>query len=71
MNTTWNKAKTRIKQTWEEQPLVVVMVATAAAGAAAQVIKASTEASNSRTWAKEVDRRDRKNMQEQNGCNCR
>lgn len=52
-----NKAFDKIKQTWDENPLAVIFVATLAATAAAKLLDASTARSNARTWAKEVDRR--------------
>ena len=54
-----DKAKTKIKQAWEENPLLVIGVGAAAATAAAKVLDSVTSAKNSRSWAKEVDRRDR------------
>jgi hypothetical protein len=51
------KAWTKIKQAWEDNPLGVIIVATAAAAAAAKLLDASTSRANARTWAKEVDRR--------------
>lgn len=53
------KLKTRLAQAWDENPLAVITVAALAATAAAKVANAMTEANNSRTWKKEVDRRDR------------
>jgi hypothetical protein len=51
------KAKDKIKQAWEENPLAVVAVGAVAATAAAKVLQAVTEAQKARTWEKEVDRR--------------
>lgn len=51
------KAIDKIKKAWEENPLGVIIVATAAAAAASKLIDASTSRANARTWAKEVDRR--------------
>jgi hypothetical protein len=51
------KAWTKIKQAWEDNPLGVIIVATAAAAAASKLLDASTSRANARTWAKEVDRR--------------
>jgi len=52
-----NKAKDRLIQAWNENPLAVIAIASLAATAASKLINASTERANSRTWAKEVDRR--------------
>lgn len=52
-----NKAMDRIKQAFEENPLAVIAVRALAANAAAKLITATTNARNSQTWAKEVDRR--------------
>jgi hypothetical protein len=54
-----DKVKHKIQQALEENPLTVVAVASGAALAVAKLITAVTEAKNSRTWKKEVDRRDR------------
>jgi hypothetical protein len=52
-----NKAWTKIKKTWEENPIQVIIVASLAATAAAKLIEANTSRSNSKAWQKEVDRR--------------
>jgi hypothetical protein len=54
-----DKAKTRIREAWEENPLLVIGVGAAAVTAAAKALDSMTAAKNSRTWQKEVDRRDR------------
>jgi hypothetical protein len=54
-----DKAKAKIRQAWEENPLLVIGVAAGAATAAAKVLDSVTSANNARTWRKEVDRRDR------------
>ena len=54
-----DKIKTKIKQLWEENPVIVIMVGTAVANTAIHATKAMTEARNAKSWAKEVDRRDR------------
>lgn len=54
-----DKAKMKIKQAWEENPLQVIAVGAFAATAAAKLLDATTNARNSRAWQKEVDRRDR------------
>ena len=57
------KAKTKIVQAWEENPLVVIAVGAAVVTATAKLIDAGVSANNSRAWKKEVDRRDRKQKQ--------
>lgn len=52
-----NKAWTKIKKAWEEQPLQVIAIGSLAATAAAKLLKATTEARNARTWKDEVERR--------------
>jgi hypothetical protein len=47
----------KIKQAWDENPLAVIAVGALAVTAAARIINATTEARNSHTWKKEVDRR--------------
>ena len=54
-----NPAFNKIKKTWEENPMAVIVVASMAATAAAKLLDASTSRSNARAWQKEVDRRDR------------
>ena len=44
----------------EENPMVAVGVATAAAAVAAKLIDSMVSSRNSQTWAKEVKRRERK-----------
>ena len=55
-----NKAMTKIKQAWEENPLAVIAVGAVAVTAAAKLIDSCASANNSRAWKKEVDRRSRK-----------
>lgn len=57
MNLTIEKMKNKLKTALEENPLQVIFVAGVAAGGAAKLLNAVTEAKNSKTWAKEVDRR--------------
>lgn len=52
-----NKAWTKIKKTWEENPIQVIIVASLAATAAAKLIDASTSARNAKAWQIEVNRR--------------
>lgn len=54
-----NKAWTKIKLAFEENPLMVITVGAFAATAAAKLIDSSVNARNSSAWKKEVDRRDR------------
>jgi hypothetical protein len=49
----WNNLKTQA----EEKPLAAIAVATVAVTVTAKLINANTEHMNSKTWAKEVDRR--------------
>lgn len=46
----------------EENPLLALGIATAAAAAATKLMQASAEQRNSRSWAKEVDRRRMKSL---------
>jgi hypothetical protein len=55
-----NKAKAKIQQAWDENPLAVIAIASGAAIAAAKLIDSISAASNSRSWKKEVDRRVKK-----------
>ena len=55
-----DKAKAKIAQTWEENPLTVIGVGALAATAVAKVINSMAAVHNSHTWAKEVDRRTKK-----------
>ena len=54
-----NKALTKIKEAWEDNPIMVIVVASFAATAASKLIDSSVNARNSSAWNKEVDRRDR------------
>jgi hypothetical protein len=53
----WEKAKMKIRQAWEENPVVVAGVGAAVVTAAAKLLDSVTAARNSRSWKKEVDRR--------------
>jgi len=53
------KAWDKIKQKFEEDPMQVLIVGALVATAAAKLIDASASRANTRTWAKEVNRRDR------------
>ena len=46
-----------LKRQAEENPLVAISIGIMAATAATKLIQVSTEHQNSKTWAKEVDRR--------------
>jgi len=52
-----NKAWDKIKQTWEENPLLVIVIATAAATAASKLVDANTARHNAKSWEMEVARR--------------
>lgn len=51
----------KLKDAFDENPLLVIGVISGATIAAAKLIDALTTARNSRTWKKEVERRARKN----------
>jgi hypothetical protein len=52
-----NKAWLKIKQAWEENPLMVIGIAAVAATAGAKLIDATSNYKGRRTWEREVDRR--------------
>lgn len=52
--TTW---KDQLKKHWNENPLQVVAIGALAAGAAAKVLSAMSEAQGRRAYAKQVDYR--------------
>ena len=54
-----DKIKTKFKRLWEDNPVIVIMVGSAVANTAIHAAKAMAEVRNSKSWAKEVDRRDR------------
>lgn len=58
-----NKAVARLKEQFEENPTLVIGVASAAALAVAKLIDAGVNARNSKSWSKEVNRRDRVSRQ--------
>lgn len=53
------KVKDKIKQAWEENPILVIGVGAAAIKAVAALIDANTRRVNAHAWAIEVDRRNR------------
>lgn len=57
--TKFNDAKTRLIQLMDEKPLETIVVISTAALAAAKLISSVTEARNSSTWKREVQRRER------------
>jgi hypothetical protein len=57
---TFANAKTRLVQLMEEKPLETIVIISTAALAAAKLISSVTEARNSSTWKREVQRRERK-----------
>jgi hypothetical protein len=59
MKNTARKAFDNIKHQFEENPLLVIGVATGALLALAKVAETATDARNSKTWKKEVARRER------------
>lgn len=62
MSTTVQNAKDKIQQAWNENPLAVIATVSAAVIATAKLIDAVNASRNSRTWAREVARRDRKSL---------
>ena len=54
-----DKAKAKLKKAWEEQPVIVIMVASATASVVLKTIETMNATRNSKSWAKEVDRRDK------------
>lgn len=52
-------AKDKLRQAWDENPLAVIAVASGAVIATAKLLDSVTAAKNTRTWKKEVNRRDR------------
>lgn len=59
MKKTAQRAMTNLKHQFEENPLLVIGVATGALLALAKVAETATDARNSKTWKKEVARRER------------
>jgi len=57
--TKFNDAKTRLIQLMDEKPLETIVVISTAALATAKLISSVTEARNSSTWKREVQRRER------------
>lgn len=57
MKESMEKGLKRLKIAWEQNPLQVIFVVGVAAGGAAKLLNAVTEAQNAKTWKKEVDRR--------------
>lgn len=52
-----NKAWSKIKQAWEDNPLAVITVGALAATAASKLLHEIVAAKNAKTWEREVDRR--------------
>jgi len=58
MNINFNTAN--LKRQVEEQPLIALGVVSAALSGAAKLMNANTARKNSKTWSKEVKRREKK-----------
>lgn len=54
------RTKAKIKQAWEENPLAVIAIGSGAVIAVTKIVDSMTASRNSRTWRKEVVRRERK-----------
>lgn len=54
----YEKAKARFFQLMDERPLETIAVLSVAATATAKLIRSATEARNSATWKREVQRRE-------------
>jgi hypothetical protein len=54
------KAKAKLAQAWEDNPLAVVAVGAFTATAASKLINSLAAVNNSRAWSKEVNRRSKK-----------
>lgn len=52
-----NKVTNKIKQVWEENPVIVVAVGAAAVKAVAALMDANTRRQNAKTYEMEVQRR--------------
>lgn len=55
MQNAWDK----LKKKWDEDPMQVLVVGALVATAAAKLLEASTARANSRSWNREVARRER------------
>lgn len=54
-----SKAWAKLKRKWEEDPLQVLVVGALVATAGAKLIDAQANARSRKTWAREVERRER------------
>lgn len=54
------KAKAKLKEAWEENPLLVIGIATAAGTVAVKLMQSYAAVQNSHAWKREVARRERK-----------
>lgn len=59
----YEQIKAKAIQLFEERPLETLAVASMTITAVAKLISSATQARNSRTWQREVDRRERKQSQ--------
>lgn len=49
----------KLKKLWDENPVIVIVLGIAAANAGAKVMHANSERRNSKTWTREVKRREK------------
>jgi hypothetical protein len=61
----FEKAKAKVIQLFEERPLETIATFSAAALATAKLISSISEARNTATWKREVQRRERKQQAQQ------
>ncbi len=59
LNNTLKDIQSKAKRLWDENPLVCVVVGIAAANAGAKLMNANSSRKNTKTWEKEVKRRER------------
>lgn len=55
---TVDDTKSKLKQLWDENPVIVVVLAVASANAGSKLMRANTERKNAKTWRREVTRRE-------------
>jgi hypothetical protein len=51
--------KAKLKQEWEERPIIMIMAGTALVNSVIHVVKMTNETRNSHAWSKEVKRRNK------------
>lgn len=58
-NKALNDTKRKLKQLWDENPVIVIVLGIATANAGAKMMQANTDRKREKSWRREVNRREK------------